>query len=508
MEGMLVVETIRKIRLSVKRDGKSIRQTARELNLSRNTIRKVLRSDRTFFEYKRRAAHRPKLGAFIDVLNRWLEEDHRLPRRRRRTGQRLYQQLQQEGYDGGYDSVRRYIKRWRKEHSEATGQVFIPLSFEPGEAFQFDWSHEWVLMAGMPVKAKVAHLRLCHSRMFLSVAYPRETQEMVFDAHLRAFEFFSGICRRGIYDNLKAVVNKILSGKERNFNDRFNQLSSHYLFEPLACTPGAGWEKGQVESQVKTVRRNFFTPQVRVGGFAELNARLRSFCIGWAKTHRHPEMADRTVFEAFEAERPYLLNLPPPFDGYAEKPCRVSPSSLVSFDRNRYSADCRYAGQTVQLRVYADRVVVVKDGQVVGDHKREFGRDKTIFDPWHYLAVLEIKPGSLRNGAPFKDWVLPESLRQIHERLKQRYGDWDRQFVGILAAVPLYGLEAVEGACRQALSERLVSKEVVLNLLHRNRDRGVDVILDPGGYLILKNEPIADCQRYDHLLREVYHVAQ
>jgi hypothetical protein len=152
--------------------------------------------------------------------------------------------------------------------------------------------------------------------------------------------------------------------------------------------------------------------------------------------------------------------------------------------------------------------VIVKDGQVVGDHKREFGRDKTIFDPWHYLAVLEIKPGSLRNGAPFKDWVLPESLRQIHERLKQRYSDWDRQFVGILMAVPLYGLEAVEGACRQALSERLVSKEVVLNLLHRNRDRAVDVLLDPGGYLILKNEPIADCQRYDHLLRKVHHAAQ
>ena len=182
--------------------------------------------------------------------------------------------------------------------------------------------------------------------------------------------FLGGVCRRGICDNLKAVVNKILSGKERSFDNRFSQLSSHYLFEPLACTPGAGWEKGQIESQVNTVRRNFFTPQVRVGDFGELNTRLQSFCIGWAKTHWHPEVAGQRVFEVFEAERPYLLSLPPLFDGYAEKPSRVSPSSLISFDRNRYSVDCRYVGQTVQLRVYADRIVIVKDGQVVGDHKR------------------------------------------------------------------------------------------------------------------------------------------
>lgn len=502
------METIRKIRLSVMRDGKSIRQTARDLNLSRNTIRKVIRSDQTLFEYKRHIPHRPKLGDFVEELNKRLSEDKKLPKRRRRTAQRLYQELQQEGYDGGYDSVRRYIQQWRREHSEATGHVFIPLVFDPGEAFQFDWSHEWVLMAGMPVKAKVAHLRLCHSRMFLSVAYPRETQEMVFDAHLRAFAYFGGICRRGIYDNLKTVVNKILSGKERSFNNRFSQLSSHYLFEPIACTPGAGWEKGQIESQVKTVRRNFFTPQVKVRDFAELNARLETFCIGWAKTHRHPEIASQTVFETFEAEKSYLLRLPPLFDGYAEKPSRVSPSSLISFDRNRYSVDCRYVGQPVQLRVYADQIVIVKDGLVVGDHKREFGRDKTVFNPWHYLAALEIKPGALRNGAPFKDWDLPGSIRQIHDRLKQRYTDWDRQFVGILTAVPLYGFEAVEKACGQALKEHSVSKEVVLNLLHRSQDHRIDVLLDPITYLLLKNEPIADCQRYDHLLKEVYHVAQ
>jgi transposase len=170
--------------------------------------------------------------------------------------------------------------------------VFEP-GEEPGEAFQFDWSHELVQMGGMPVKVKVAHIRLCHSRLFLAVAYARETQEMVFDAHIQAFDYFGGVCRRGIYDNLKTVVNKILSGKERNFNSRFAQLCSHYLFEPVACTPAAGWEKGQVENQVGVVRRHFFTPRLKVKDFIELNSYLLERCLMWAKTQRHPTQAAR-----------------------------------------------------------------------------------------------------------------------------------------------------------------------------------------------------------------------
>ena len=156
---MLIVETIRKIRLSVHRDGKSLRKTAEDLNLSRNTVRKVIRSEETAFTYTRKKQPMPKLGEFVDELAGKLERDKKLPKRQRRTAQKLFQELQLMGYEGGYDSVRRYVKRWRQEQSKATGQVFIPLSFDPGDAFQFDWSHEWVQMAGMPIKAKVAHLR-------------------------------------------------------------------------------------------------------------------------------------------------------------------------------------------------------------------------------------------------------------------------------------------------------------------------------------------------------------
>jgi transposase len=506
---MLIVETIRKIRLSVHRDGKSLRKTAEDLNLSRNTVRKVIRSQETAFTYKRKKQPMPKLGSFVDTLAERLEGDKKLPKRQRRTAQKLFQELQLMGYEGGYDSVRRYVKRWRQMQSKATGQVFIPLSFDPGDAFQFDWSHECVQMAGMPVKAKVAHLRLCHSRMFLTVAYPRETQEMVFDAHEKAIAFFGGICRRGIYDNLKTVVNKILSGKQRSFNNRFGQLCSHYLFEPVACTPASGWEKGQVENQVGVVRRNFFTPRLKVRNFEELNAHLMECCISWAKTHRHPEIKEKTVWQVFKEEQPYLLKLPPSaFDGYAERPARVSPSSLVSFDHNRYSVDCRHTGKTVQMRVYAARILVVHDGEIVADHVREFGRGKTIFNPWHYLPALETKPGALRNGAPFKNWDLPEGIETIRDQLRRRYSDWDRQFVDILTAVPHFGVQAVHQACREALKTKTVSKEVVLNLLYRGEDNKPARDIDLGARLHLECQPVADCSRYDRLIKEVPHAAQ
>ncbi len=505
---MLIVETIRKIRLSVHRDGRSLRKTAEDLNLSRNTVRKVIRSQETAFTYKRKKQPMPKLGAFVEKLTEELESDKKLPKRQRRTAQKLFQELQLMGYEGGYDSVRRYVKRWHHSQSKATGQVFIPLSFDPGDAFQFDWSHEWVQMAGIPAKAKVAHIRLCHSRMFLTVAYPRETQEMVFDAHQGAFEFFGGICCRGIYDNLKTVVNKILSGKERSFNNRFVQLCSHYLFEPVACTPASGWEKGQVENQVGVVRRNFFTPRLKVKNYEELNTHLMECCISWAKTHRHPEIKDQTVWQVFKKEQPYLLKLPPAFDGYAERSARVSPSSLVSFDHNRYSVDCRQTGKTVQMRVYATRILIVRDSEIVADHVREFGRDKTIFNPWHYLPALETKPGALRNGSPFKNWELPEGIETIRNQLRRRYADWDRQFVGILTAVPHFGVQVVDQACLQALKMKTVSKEVVLNLLYRGEDKDPVRDIDIGAHLHLECQPVADCSRYDLLLKEVPHVAQ
>ena len=169
-------------------------------------------------------------------------------------------------------------------------EAFVPLSFAPGEAYQFDWSHEIVLINGTTVTVKVAHVRLCHSRMLFVRAYPRETQEMVFDAHNRAFAFFKGPCTRGIYDNMKTAVETVFIGKDRQFNRRFLRMCGHYLVEPTACTPASGWEKGQVENQVGVVRERFFTPRLRVASYEELNAWLLDRCVAYAKAHKHPEL--------------------------------------------------------------------------------------------------------------------------------------------------------------------------------------------------------------------------
>ena len=196
--------------------------------------------------------------------------------------------------------------RWRKPEP-APAKAGVPLSFAPGEAYQFDWSHEIVLINGVTVTVKVAHVRLCHSRMLFVRAYPRETQEMVFDAHNRAFAFFKGTCTRGIYDNMKTAVDAVFIGKDRQFNRRFQRMCGHYLVEPTACTPASGWEKGQVENQVGVVRERFFTPRLRVTSYEELNAWLLDRCVAYAKAHKHPELIDCTIWQAFEAERPRLV---------------------------------------------------------------------------------------------------------------------------------------------------------------------------------------------------------
>src|SRR5712671_7128258 len=243
--GMLVVETIGRIRREHRIKSKSIKEIARDLKVSRNTVRKVLRSGATSFEYMRVVQPRPKLGAWHGDLDRMLSDNETRAARERLTLIRVFEELRGLGYQGSYDAVRRYAKRWRVEHGAATAEAYVPLSFAPGEAYQFDWSHEVVLINGTTVTVKLAHVRLCHSRMLFVRAYPRETQEMVFDAHSRAFAFFKGTCTRGIYDNMKTAVETVFIGKDRQYNRRFLRMCGHYLIEPTACTPAAGWEKGQ-----------------------------------------------------------------------------------------------------------------------------------------------------------------------------------------------------------------------------------------------------------------------
>ena len=248
---MLVVETIAKIRRAFFGQGKAIKAICRELSLSRKVVRKVIRTGATEFRYERERQPLPKIGPWREHLDAMLLANEGKPSREKLTLIRIYEELRGLGYDGSYDAVRRYAKAWRKQRGAMTAEAYVPLSFAPGEAYQFDWSHEIVVVQGATTTLKVAHVRLCHSRMLFVRAYPRETQEMVFDAHDRAFAFFRGACTRGIYDNMKTAVETVFVGKDRRFNRRFAQMCGHYLVEPVACTPASGWEKGQVENQAE-----------------------------------------------------------------------------------------------------------------------------------------------------------------------------------------------------------------------------------------------------------------
>ncbi len=499
---MLVVETVVRIRRE-HAGGKPIKAIARDLRLSRKVVRKAIRAPEGAFDYHRSVQPLPRIGPFQERLDTLLTENEARHRRDRLRMTRIHDLLRREGFEGSYDAVRRYARRWADARRKDPGAnviggvpAFIPLLFKPGEAYQFDWSHEDVEIAGKPMRVKVAHMRLCASRAVYVRAYPRETQEMVFDAHARGFAFFGGVPLRGIYDNMKTAVTTVFVGKERVFNRRFLVMADHYMVEPTACSPAAGWEKGQVENQVQTIRGRFFQPRLRFASLDELNGWLEAECRRWAAMRPHPEQKEMTVAEALEAERPALQPMLAPFDGFHESQHAVTGTCLISFDRNRYSVMARAVRRAVQVRAYADRIVVRCGDAVVAEHPRFFGRDRMILDPWHYLPVLARKPGALRNGAPFQDWDLPPALARLRRKLGT--GDEaDRRFVRVLAAVLSDGLDAVEGAIREALDAGAASDEVILNILSRRREpppiRSLDVVVD----LKLSHPPMADCARYD-----------
>jgi len=494
------VDTISQVRLAFHVEGWSMKKIARELHVSRNTVRKIVRSNETDFSYERANQPLPRIGPWQSQLEQFLVSNSGKPSRERLTLIRIFEELRGLGYEGGYDAVRRFAKTWSEKRGAATAEAYVPLYYAPGEAYQFDWSHEVVLIAGVTVTVKVAHVRLCHSRMMFARAYMRESQEMVFDAHDRAFAFFKGACTRGIYDNMKTAVEAVFTGKERQYNRRFLQMCSHYLVQPVACTPASGWEKGQVENQVGLIRERFFTPRLRVKSLDELNAWLLDKCVAYAKVHCHPDLADKTIWDVFEAERLQLVPYAGAFDGFHSVPASVSKTCTVRFDNNRYSVISTAVGRPVDVHAYAERIVIRQNGVLVGDHARVFGRGQTIYDPWHYVPVLARKPGALRNGAPFRDWVLPTAMAAIRRKLKGS-DDGDRQMVQILSCVSDDGLTAVEAACAEALDQGVHSAPVIINILARLRDPTPPPLLLTPTALRLTHEPVADCARYDSLRR-------
>jgi transposase len=491
------MESKRKI-LNRHRRGEKIRAISREMNISRNTVRQIIRNPGALSDvYERKVQPLRALGDYVEKLEKLLRDN--VNARPKRTGKQIFESLQACGYKGSYSAVRGYITKWEARSSSVRHTACIPLHFGSGEAYQFDWSSEKVSINGEVVSVKVAHFILCYSRKRFVYVYPNETQEMVFDAHVRAFAFFGGAPVRGIYDNMKTAVQKVLKGPLREWNSAFERLCAHYRIEPTACTPARGNEQGRVERQVNIDRQQFFTPLPKGASLAELNDILMSRVNAYNCAHKHPEFKDKTVDEVFAEERPYLLSAPILFDGYKRVDVKASTTCLVRYDRNNYSVHCSCAGQIVQVKAYADQLVFTYEGREVGHHRRRFTRGQTYYDWHHYLPLLNYKPGALRNGAPFKEMVLPSELIAVQKHLESRpYGS--RDFAHILSYIALESLDAVVCACAEALKAHTVSKDIIVNiLLRRNDPRDVEgeEALD---YPPLHTLPQANLGAYDVLL--------
>jgi transposase len=493
---VITMEMLGKIRRMYLRDKLSLHEITKLTGLSRNTIRRWLRSaEKADPPRYRRREGLGKLAPFHATLEHALKADaHRL-KQNRRTAKQLFAQIKADGYAGGYSRVTDFIRDWRGREGKVP-HAFVPLKFELGEAFQFDWSEEGLVIGGIYRRMQVSHLKLCASRAFWLVAYPSQGHEMLFDAHTRSFAALGGIPRRGIYDNMKTAVDKVNKGKGRVVNARFAVMCAHYLFDPDFCNVASGWEKGVVEKNVQDSRRRIWldAQNQRFGSFAELNAWLAERCRSlWAEL-RHPEHKEFSVAEMLELEQAEMMPMTTPFDGYVEKSARVSSTCLVSVQRNRYSVPCEFAGERVSTRLYPNRVSMVALDEIVASHDRLTERGQISFDWQHYIPLVARKPGALRNGAPFAD--LPAPLKQLKLGLMRHVGG-DKVMAQVLAAVPTAGLEAVLVAVELVIESGVLSAEHVLNVLARLNANPAPASVETS--LQLKEVPLANTGRYDSL---------
>lgn len=493
---MITMELLGKIRRMHVRDKMSVRAIAKRTGLSRNTVKKWLQTagDVKIPKYVRSKGF-GKLSAFTEELERALKADASRPPKERRSARALLLQIGESGYVGSYSRVTDFVRAWHAGVGKNI-KAFVPLKFELGEAFEFDWSEEGMVVGGIYHRMQVSHMKLCASRAFWLVAYPSQGHEMLFDAHTRSFEALGGVARRGIYDNMRTAVDKVKKGKGRTVNARFAVMCAHYLFDADFCNVASGWEKGVVEKNVQDSRRRIWidAQSRKWGSFEELNAWLGQRCRALWSEIRHPEYPQFSVAEMLEQERAELMPMPSAFDGYVEASAKVSSTCLVAVARNRYSVPCELVGQRVSTRLYPSRVDIAFDGAIVASHARVADRGHTCYDWQHYIALVQRKPGALRNGAPFAD--MPEPLLRLRQGL-MRHDGGDKTMAQVLNCVSTHGLESVLVAVELVIESGVLSTEHVLNVLARLNAPALPEAVDSS--LHLEDAPVANTGRYDSL---------
>ncbi len=465
---MIIVETREQIRQAFFNEGKSKRAIERELGHSRHTIDKALASAEAGRYQLKQLRSAPKLGQFKSLIDQLLAENEHLPRKQHYTGHTMFKQLQVAGYVGSEPNLRHYLAQKRRDLKRP--MVFLPLAFDPGVDAQVDWGEAQADIADERTTVQMFVLRLCYSRRIFVMAFPTQKQECFFEGHVQAFHFLGGVPQRMTYDNLSTAVQRVLEGRNRQEQEAFIVFRSHYLFASRFCTPAQGHEKGGVEHGVGYARRNFLVPIPQVDSFEALNTHLLAACRDDAA--RRPNGMTQTIAEAFEAERPQFHPLPEhDFPCCATVSVTLNPYSQVTFETNRYSVPVEEARRTLVLKAYPFHLDILDSEKRIATHPRCYARHQDVFDPLHYLPLLEQRPGAFEHAKPLRLWreKWPENYEKLLARLcaAQPDGQGVREFVRVLQLHRQYPAELVAQAITQALTLGCLHADGVQLCLHQ-----------------------------------------
>jgi transposase len=469
------------IRRRVLVDGESKRSVQRRFKLHWKTLQKILTEPEPPGYRTSRPRAKKKLGPFLAALEEILRQDQHAPPKQRHTAKRIFERLRDEhGYPGGLTVVKEAVHAWRQQHAEA----FVPLAHPPGEA-QVDFGHAEITLDGVPAKVALFVMTLPYSDALFCCAFPKECTEAFLEGHRRAFDYFGGVPRRISYDNSKIAIAKIAGSRAREVTREFQRLQSHFLFAAHFCLVRRANEKGHVENLVGYARRNFLVPVPDVPTFEALNEGLLAKCR--EDLQRRVRGKPTGKADLLTEEAAALLPLPKQaFEARRVEVARANSLSLVRFDGNDYSVPTDHAHQAVTVVGGIDVVRLVVGGRVVARHRRCWGKEQAYFDPVHYLALLERKPGALDFARPLDGWQLPDCFGVLRRRLEAELaGHGTREFIKVLRLLEGAAVPDLAAAVEYALGVGAVSADAVRLILEHRREQPVGLFrLD--GHLHLK----------------------
>ena len=449
----------------------SKRAACQEYQIEWRTLQRILKYEEPA-GYRMKAPRRKrKLEAFLPIIHEILEQDRVAPKKQRHTAQRIYDRLrEQHQYDGGQTVVKDAVRAWKQRQAE----VFVPLAHRPGEA-QVDFGEAQVRLRSEQVKVALFVMTLPYSDALFCQVFPQECTETFQEGHKRAFAFFGGVPRRISYDNSKIAVAKITGGRGREVTQEFRRLEGHYLFEHHFCLVRRPQEKGHVENLLGYARRNYLVPVPETDSLEGLNAELEQRCRQDLQRQLRGKVETKAAL--LTAEQAGFLSIPPQeFEARRVKPAQANSLSLVRFDCNDYSVPTQYAHHLVTVIGGIEEVRLVVGDHLVACHPRHWGKEHTEFNPVHYLALLERKPGALDYARPLENWELPECwalLRRRQEAELEKYGT--REFIKTLRLLEQASLAEVSGAVEYALSIGANSADAVKLILQARQERPVSL---------------------------------